>query len=838
MKLFSTLSAIILLFSNISQAQLKAFPTAEGAGKFTSGGRGSVSSAPTVYEVTNLGDANTLGSFRYACTNGTASRIVVFRVSGTIHLATALILKANTTIAGQTAPGEGICIADRPVYLGGNNIIIRYLRFRLGDRYQNLGMVNGSGDDDAFGDNGNGRQKVIIDHCTAGWSTDESFTIYRGDSVTIQWCMIAEPLNYSYHFETGDADFEMHSFGGIWNGKHATYHHNLFAHLKGRAPRFDGIRNVAADTGDFRNNVIYNWSDYNTNGGEGGTYNIVNNYYKYGPSTLNVATSGVNRRSMLVNPYKQTSAPIIPYGKYYLTGNYCDNSVAVTNNNWLGAAMNGGALTDTSQAKVIVPFNTIAINMENAVNAYNSVLASVGCSLPNRDTLDQRIVNDVKNRTGGLIDVQGGYPHGTPYASTVNAWPALASGTAQTDSDHDGMPDNWETARGLNPNNAADRNNYTTANGYNNLENYINGDSLTAIGSINNCVTAKSFTSTNSGQWINAKDSTYSYYLSPAYTAAVDSNHLVASILDYGNYGAFNVSYYTTNTARNDGAGHYYLNRNITVSPVNPELISAPVTVRLYISKAEFDALKALDPSLVSISDLRILKVPANSCLTALTSTPEGIAQTASGVFGTYQNGYYVEFQTSSFSTFFFASAAYPIPVKLSSFNVKKEAATKALIRWTTSQEINSKDFEVQRSLAGSNFITISKVAAAGNSNTENVYNVTDNDNKKGIYFYRLKQNDLDGRSALSETRKLDFGSDKLIVQLYPNPAGNALNFYVADAERFQLLLLDMQGRTIISQNITGATGRLDVSALAGGIYSVKIISSSAAVNTKIVIQH
>ena len=836
MKSFLLLVSLMAVFPFSSKAQLLAFPTAEGAGKFVTGGRGSVATAPTVYEVTNLTDVNTVGSFRYACTNGTASRIVVFRVSGTIHLTSTLVVKANTTIAGQTAPGEGICIADKPVQLGGNNIIIRYMRFRLGDKYQNLGMVNGSGDDDAFGDNGGGRQKVIIDHCTAGWSDDESFTIYRGDSLTIQWCMISEPLNYSYHFETGDPDFEQHAFGGIWNGKHATYHHNLFAHLKGRAPRFDGIRNVSADTGDFRNNVIFDWGDYNTNGGEGGTYNVVNNYYKYGPSTPSTVTSGVNRRNMVLNPYKQT-APAIPYGKYYLTGNYCDNSATITNDNWLGAAMASGSFADTLSSKVTVPFNAISINMESAVDAYTSVLAKAGCALPNRDTLDQRIINDVKNRTGGLIDVQGGFPHGTAYAATVNAWPALASGTAQTDSDHDGMPDNWENARGLNPINAADRNNYSSTSGYNNLENYINGDTIVAVGTINNCVTAKGFVASNTSQWLNAKDSSYSYFLSANYTSAVDSNHIVASILDDGSYGAFSASYYTTNTLRNDGNGHFYLNRNITLTPLNPALITQPVTVRLYISKAEFDALKAVDPLLLSIADLRVLRTNDITCVTSLNSIPDGITPTTSAVFGTYQNGYYVQFQTSTFGTFFFGSSSFPIPVKLSSFNVVKTNNTTATINWTTAQEINSKNFEVQKSIDGTNWITIATIAAAGNSNTTKSYSYTDAGNKKGTVYYRLKQNDLDGKQSLSEIKTINFDGDKLNVQLYPNPVHDLLNIIVAGADKFNLIITDMTGRTINNKIVTGSSYQLQTNRMIAGVYILKIVNGAQVVNSKIIVQ-
>ncbi|HEY1021417.1 MAG TPA: pectate lyase, partial [Flavisolibacter sp.] len=205
-----------------------AFPGAEGFGKYTTGGRGG-----EVVVVTNLNDEGE-GSFRKAVQKN-YPRIVVFAVSGTIHLKSKLNIKGNVTIAGQTAPGDGICLADQPVSLSGNNIIIRYLRFRMGDRFQNAGKTPGGGSDDAFG--AIGRKNIIIDHCTMGWSTDEAFTVYGGDSTTLQWNLIAEPLNYSYHFEKGDTDFEQHGYGGIWGGRHTSAHHNLFAHCVTRTPR-------------------------------------------------------------------------------------------------------------------------------------------------------------------------------------------------------------------------------------------------------------------------------------------------------------------------------------------------------------------------------------------------------------------------------------------------------------------------------------------------------------------------------------------------------------------------------------------------------------------------
>ncbi len=750
-------------------SQQKAFPTAEGAGAFVTGGRGTSTTPTTVFEVTNLSDNGLVGSLRYAINTTATYRTIVFRVSGTIRLTSRLDVKANTTIAGQTAPGYGICIADRPVNITGDNIIVRYIRCRLGDRYQNLGMVNGSGDDDAISDNGHSHKNIIVDHVTASWSNDESLTFYGGDSLTIQYCLISEPLNYSYHFETGDADFERHGYGGIWGGKKASFHHNLLAHCQGRVPRFNGSRGYAVNTenADFRNNVLYNWGSYNNNGGEGGNYNIVNNYYKYGPSTSTGSSAGVTIRYEILNPYKQTS-PVLPYGKYFVDGNFIESSPAYTARNWLGVAMNGGSYADTVSAQVLVPFTMPVINTQTATDAYTSVLQSSGCSLPLRDTLDTRIVSDVINRTGKIIDVQGGYPHGTPFSTSQSAWPVIDSLPAPVDSDHDGMPDEWETQRGLNPANAADRNGYN-ANGYSNLENYLNGDTIIAVGTTGNCVTAKSINSTNSGAVLLIRDTTYSRIIS------TDTTNVIASIVDNGNFGAFTASYYVSSNIRYGFNNKPYLNRNITITPQNADLITSPVTVRIYFTQAEFNALKAVDNTISTVADLRIIKVAGNNCLTVIPGGGTVITPTVSGIYGTYQTGYFLEFTTTSFSAFFIASAsAAPVlPLQLLSFNASL-TGKEVITQWTTSNEMNTKEFVVERSADGQSF-TATGVVAALNRTGENKYNFTDKNPLAGVTYYRLKIVDKDGSYRYSNVviinSKLAAG-----VAVFPNPATNTIS--------------------------------------------------------------
>ena len=451
-KVFFVLSVV---FQFSVEAQVVAFPGAEGFGKFTTGGRG----GETIL-VTNLNDSGP-GSFRAAAIKKT-KRIILFQVAGTIHLQAKLNIGGDVTIAGQTAPGDGICIADQSVILGGNNIIIRFLRFRLGDKFQRGEMINGNGGDDAFG--GSKRKNIIIDHCSMSWSNDEVFSVYAGDSTTLQWNLIAEPLNYSYHYETGDKDFENHGYGGIWGGKHLTAHHNLFAHCVSRNPRFNGAR-LGADEElvDFTNNVIYNWQHNSVYGGEGGYYNVTNNYYKPGPST----SPKVKER--IVNPTKNEEKN---FGQFYVNGNIVDDAKLVTQNNLLGVHIEG-----TSQDKlntiVALPFEVIDITKQNAAESFLKIIDKVGASFK-RDTLDQRIIQDVLQRRGRIIDVQGGYLHGTPFEQTITAWPNLQIAPVEKDTDNDGIPNSWEIAKGLDPENANDALYFTIIKGYSNLEVYIN----------------------------------------------------------------------------------------------------------------------------------------------------------------------------------------------------------------------------------------------------------------------------------------------------------------------------------------------------------------------------
>jgi len=440
--LFTFLFSVLALSA---MSQTPAFPGAEGFGRYVTGGRGG-----KVYIVTTLEDTYNEGSLRYAV-NQSGTRTIVFNVTGTIQLKENLQINyGNVTIAGQTAPGEGICLAGNRVTIGANNVIIRFIRCRLGD----INNVEG----DALG--ALEKKDIIIDHCSVSWSTDECLSVYGNENTTVQWCLISQSLRTSVHTKGS------HGYGGIVGGQNASYHHNLLAHHDSRTPRL-GTRPKSEteknENFDMRNNVIYNWAGNGCYGGEGMKANIVNNYYKPGPAT---DVRGTNIQSRIISigvriiEYVPNDPLYHQWGRYFIDGNKIVGNDAVTKDNWpLGvyAQTTNNANCDftyTDSVKAVMrlnaPLDCGVITTHSADAAYTQVLKYAGCSLY-RDKLDKIIVDDVTNRKytygnssgvlKGIIDSQSELM--TDPNDPYSAWPVLAAGSEIIDVDKDGIPDGW-----------------------------------------------------------------------------------------------------------------------------------------------------------------------------------------------------------------------------------------------------------------------------------------------------------------------------------------------------------------------------------------------------------
>ncbi|MBP7051750.1 MAG: polysaccharide lyase [Phycisphaerae bacterium] len=436
---------------------IPAFPGAWGGGMFTTGGRGG-----KVIEVTTLSDSGP-GSLR-AAVQEQGPRIVVFRVAGIVQLESDLdIGNPDITIAGQSAPGDGVCLAGGSLNINTRNVVIRHLRVRRGR------PEGGQGSDNI---GGNPQEQIMIDHCSASWGMDENLSLYRymkplagGGSVklpvanlTIQWCISSEALNAGNH-----------AFGGTWGGRDSTFHHNLFACNTGRNPSIG-----MSGEFDYRNNVIFNWRHRTMDGGdETSLLNVIDNYYKPGPATnenMRSTIARIEQRNMYSPGRLWEAGGWYPKtagrpGKWYVAGNIVEGYPDVTADNWKG--MQGPEET----ARVNTPFEGWPARQETAMEAFQSVLAKAGATRPRRDAIDARITETV--RTGkvavgnGIINDPrevGGYPD---YA--------FSPGDVPADSDHDGMPDEWEKTHQLSPAEPTDGNLDSDQDGYTNVEEYLNG---------------------------------------------------------------------------------------------------------------------------------------------------------------------------------------------------------------------------------------------------------------------------------------------------------------------------------------------------------------------------
>ena len=444
----------------------RAFPGAEGGGMYATGGRGG-----TIYHVTNLND-NGPGSLRYGLAQS-GKRTIVFDVAGRIDLRSKLnINKGDVTIAGQTAPGNGICLSGYTVVISASNVVIRFIRFRMGDETQT--------EDDALQilNRSTPYENIIIDHCSVSWSTDECASFYGMKNFSFQWNIVSESLRVSIH-EKGT-----HGYGGIWGGENASYHHNLLAHHDSRNPRLDHDY-VSTQKGPLSlvNNVIYNWRGNTCYGGESKNgsnyrkYNMIGNYYKPGPATSSHYWF-LQPTIECPNCEKDNPTSVVP-GKFYLSGNYMDKSDkgAMNQDNWKGLSDNSLASTIKSSSVFSYSASPSSISIQSATDAFNAVTAYAGASFV-RDDIDTRIAREAKNGTAekkgsksgisGLIDTQadaGGWPDYTATSDQI---------AKNTDSDLDGMPDWFEEEFGMNKFKDDSAGNYLDKNGrYTNLEMYL-----------------------------------------------------------------------------------------------------------------------------------------------------------------------------------------------------------------------------------------------------------------------------------------------------------------------------------------------------------------------------
>ena len=448
-------------------AQVLAFPGADGAGKYTVGGRGG-----KVLKVTSIADDGSEGTLRWAIEQKGA-RTIVFDVSGLIELTAPLKVKNDSvTIAGQTAPGDGICLKNYTMSIEANEVIVRFIRSRMGSEIAQKG-------DDAM--NGIKRKhNIIVDHCSMSWCTDECASFYGNQAFTMQWCIVSESLANSIH-EKGS-----HGYGGIWGGQGASFHHNLLSHHTNRTPRLCGSRYTGEpdlEKVELFNNVVYNYGSEGAYAGEGGSYNFLNNYYKPGPHT---ATKKTYARLFTAYPddgKNNNEAGV--FGVFHFSGNYMDGTCTSLTKSQrqdllsVNKDNNAGLVVKNDFAKKDKLLSSVAFDiaehtsLQPTWDAFESVLAHAGASL-SRDAIDARIVDETRKGTYTYEGSNGSTNGMIDQPADVGGWVDYKSLSVPLDADCDGIPDEWESAHGLDPSDASDALSYGLEREYTNIEVYMN----------------------------------------------------------------------------------------------------------------------------------------------------------------------------------------------------------------------------------------------------------------------------------------------------------------------------------------------------------------------------
>lgn len=706
MKKFLLLCLVLscLQTAGFSKVKLIAFPGAEGFGKYSVGGRGGKVVAVTSLADYKSTDTPIVGTLRWALsqyvttdsayqtyilTSGAdslakkaitryAPLTIIFKVSGTIWLKEDLKIKRDSlTIAGQTAPGDGICIAGRSVLFNGattseqfywgprrKDIIVRYIRFRPGYPKNDDGtpLISTASTDVTYGVDMENYENAILDHCSIGWANEECLATYDTKYVTVQWCIVSEGLYCAYHHKG------TRSYGGVWGGQYATYHHNLIAHESSRSVRFNGSKShdtIAVI--DYRNNVVYNWG--NTDACYGAAIeipngrselNMINNYYKKGPILASASStpSATNKGHRLVFLYDAAS-PTYGRGYHYVNGNYINGYPAVSANNWYyGVQLQ--SYTDTATAYPLFRKTTpstevsevLPTTLESAQTSYSEVIADVGATLPLRDAHDRRITNEVVDGTASGYGSIASYTNGSPYKNTtyygkvlgiiddpvvVGGWPKFTTGTVPADTDGDGIPDEWETANGLNPADSTDANK-TDSQGYTYLEDYLN-----SITTFQNFVQAPFFlrgsltTDHPTLKWQDVSDIEENYVIERS--PAADSNYVAIDTI------AANSTSYTDTTAV---GGQTYAYRVMAITSALKSVYTDTVQITVPLSGLQMSKIAGLKvyPSPVKnklniqanqpISDVEIYDISGK----LIAQTPVNAKQATINTKG-YMSGFY-----------------------------------------------------------------------------------------------------------------------------------------------------------------------------------------------------
>ena len=677
------------------------FKDAEGYGRFARGGRGG-----KVVHVTNLNDAGP-GSLREAVSNDIGPRTIVFDVSGIIALQSRLTLGSNyVTVAGQTAPGKGICISRAPFGMGGNDVIVRHMRVRVG----------GGTTYDGMGLNGN---NSIMDNCSISWTIDEGFSSRGAKNISLQRTMIAEALNVAGHqnYPPGTA----HGYAATIGGSTGSFHHNLLAHCEGRnwsmGGGLDGNGYYSGKL-DITNNVVYNWGGRADDGGAN-QVNFVSNYYKPGAaSRVFYAITAQHEGTGLGTQQYYVSGNVMP-GYFDETRQDLGERIQISN----GAIVNW-------QTWVTSPFFDSYVATQTAKDAYKRVLSNVGSNQPVFDDHDIRIVNETLNGTYTYSGSVSGLPGLPDNQADVGGWESYPEvhRDAAFDSDNDGLPNWWENVKGLNsnsaPNDFSDANSDADRDGFTELDNYL--------------------------EWV--------------------------------------------------GGPHYFM------TPTDSKSIDLKQFARGYTNSPTFTTANVVNGSIATD--------PGNNGVVIFTPTTNGLASFTFTVTD-------AEGSTMTRLVNLVATVDVSLRVSLVNFQAKRKDATTVALSWETADEVNNDHFEIQRTYSpGNPFTTIAKVATKankGNSVLQLKYDATDENDYKGVSYYRLVQKDIDGKSTLSEIRTVT-GSDALPqVKLWPVPSKGTFSLLFTNAKH---------ATTVRIYNIDGKVVGKETTLQSGVVSSFSITTS------------